>query len=139
MKKLAAGSLAVLLILSNVAVPLAAPIVQTAVTVKSVSKAAAIEIFGGTMRKWPNGNRMTIIIQDPEAIANKFFSLKMGIPHNQFISIINKNLNDGADIKIVDNASQVMIAVASTPNSAGIYGTSQYIENVKGVRLLEIE
>ena len=117
----------------------AAPIVQAQVNIKKVSVQRALELFGGTMRKWPDGTRIAVILQDPEALANKAFASRLGIPHNQFVAAINKNINDGADIKIVSSANQVLIAVAATPNSAGIYSATQYVENSNGVRLLEIE
>ncbi len=116
-----------------------APIVQAQVNIKKVSKTRALELFGGTMRKWPDGTRITIIIQEPDALANKFFAASIGVPHNQFSTVVNKNLNDGADIRVVGSANQVLIAVAATPNSAGIYSANKYVENFDGVRLLEIE
>ena len=115
------------------------PIVQAHVNIKKVSKPRALELFGGSMRKWPDGTRIVIVIQDPDALANKFFAATIGIPHNQFSTVVNKNINDGADVRVVGNANQVLIAVAATPNSAGIYSANKYVENFDGVRLLEIE
>ena len=129
--------LAVLLLAAHPA--MTAPIVQAHVNIKKVSKTRAMELFGGSMRKWPDGTRIVIVIQDPDALANKAFASRLGIPHNQFVAAINKNINDGADIKIVSSANQVLIAVAATPNSAGIYSANKYVENFDGVRLLEIE
>ncbi len=115
------------------------PVAQRAVPVSQVTAEDAFLIFGGSMKQWDNGTRIVIYNQDPDSISVKLFAMKIRIPPTQLTAAIAKNINDGADIRVVDTPNQMLLAVANTPNSAGIYNGGSYVQNINGIKLMEIK
>lgn len=97
------------------------PIIQADVKIKQMSDTLAYKLFSGDYKKWPDGSRVKIIIQDPHSLSIKLFMKSLSMPASAFASRIGTNINDGADIKIVDSSAQVLIEVSNTPGAAGIY------------------
>jgi len=109
------------------------PIISISVPVTEMSETEAFKLYTGEYKKWPNGTRVTIFIQDPDSISVKAFSIKLGITPSRFSSRINTNLSDGAVINIVDTPSQVILGVLSTPNSAGLYSGFYIVRNMTSI------